>query len=413
MRILEVHEIDYVEKVVFEFQEFPEALSRRGHDVAVMDYDTLSGFDDIRRWGLGPKDVMVEGRLDPDRPVRLFRQIGPPIGAIRRLWAALWAPIVIRRVLDTFKPDVVLLYAVPTSGWAVVREATRRKIPVVFRSFDILSELVPRVISGPVHVLERWTYARCDRVLVSSPAVADYIERLSRGRTASELLRLSVDTERFAPGGDASGVRATYDIPHDARVAVFVGTLFPFAGLMRLLDDWDRLRSDDPSLHLLIVGGGPQEEQLRERVARLSDPAGVTMTGMVPYDQVPDFIRAADVGVCPFEVLPVTKDINPVKVVGYLACGLPTVCSTLEGTMAVLPHEQSGVLYAEPGEAYATTLSRLLGDAEECAKLGAAGREWALSHHSIDAVVTQLENDLADAIEHVASRRGDVRSDGS
>lgn len=413
MRILEVTELDYIDKPVFEFQEFPEALAQRGHDVAVMDYDIRSDFSDVRKWGLGPKDVTVPGRLDPGRSVRLLRQIGPPGRALRRVWAAFWAPVVVRRVFDEVQPDVVLLYSVPTSGWAVVREATRRNIPVVFRSFDILSQLVPRFIQGPVHLLERWTYARCDRVLVSSPLVGAYVDRLSGGNTDTELLRLSVDTSRFAPGDDDANIRARYGIPADARVAVFVGTLFAFIGLMRLFDQWDQMRASNPRLHLLIVGGGPQEEPLRRRAAKLAEPNSVTMTGMMPYDQVPDFIRAADVGVCPFEVLPVTQDINPVKVVGYLACGLPTVCSTLDGTMAVLPHKESGVLYAEPGDAYAQTLMTLLGDDEECARLGAAGRAWAVDHHSIDALVSQLEGDLESAIEHVLARRGGVRTDGT
>jgi phosphatidylinositol alpha-1,6-mannosyltransferase len=262
-------------------------------------------------------------------------------------------------------------------------------------------------------LLERWTYARCDRVLVSSPLIADYIERLSGGKTASELLRLSVDTTRFVPGADALGIRARYGIPDDARVAVFVGTLFPFAGLLRLLDHWDEARARDPRAHLLIVGGGPQEDALRERVTSLKDPSGVTMTGMVPYDEVPDHIRAAQVGICPFEILPVTQDINPVKVVGYLACGIPTVCSTLDGTMAVLPHDRSGVLYARPGGEFVDTLLDLLGDDEECSRLGEVGRSWAVEHHSIDSVVDQLEHDLASAIEHVAARRRTTGTGGA
>jgi glycosyltransferase involved in cell wall biosynthesis len=404
MRILEVHEIDYVEKVVFEFQEFPEALAARDNVVAVMDYDTRSTWSDLRRWGLGPKDVTIPGRLDPERPMRLLRQIGPPVPVLHRLWSAFWAPVVVRRVFAAFDPEVVLLYAVPTSGWAIVREARRRGVPVVFRSFDILSQLVPKLIEGPVHLLERWTYARCDRVLVSSPLIARYVERLSGGATDTELLRLSVDVTRFTPGPDSAGVRARAGIPADSRVAVFVGTLVPFTGLMRMLDQWDDVRRREPRAHLHIVGGGPQEDELRQRVSRLTEPGSVTMTGMVPYRDVPDHIRAADVGICPFEILPVTREINPVKVVGYLACGLPTVCTALDGTMAVLPHETSGVLYAEPGGAFADVLVGLLDDETESRRLGETGRRWAVEHHSIDAVVTQLERDLAGAIEHLGTR---------
>ncbi|HEX9092361.1 MAG TPA: glycosyltransferase family 4 protein, partial [Coriobacteriia bacterium] len=224
---------------------------------------------------------------------------------------------------------------------------------------------------------------------------------------------LSVDVDRFAPGRDPAGIRSKLGIPAHSRVVVFVGTLFPFTGLMRLLDDWDGVRAKDPRAHLLIVGGGPQEDELRQRASRLDDPGSVTMTGMVPYRDVPDHIRAADVGVCPFEILPVTRDINPVKVVGYLACGLPTVCSTLEGTMAVLPHEGSGVVYAAPGAELAEALVELLGDERERERLGVLGRHWAVENHSKDAVVAELEHRLRSAIGRASARVSDHRTGGS
>src|SRR4030095_9088455 len=39
LRILFIHEVSYIKKVVYEYQLFPELLALRGHTVSVVDFD--------------------------------------------------------------------------------------------------------------------------------------------------------------------------------------------------------------------------------------------------------------------------------------------------------------------------------------------------------------------------------------
>lgn len=400
MRILVVHEVDFVSKVVYEWQEFPEALSRAGHEVRVLDYDTHSGWRDLREWGLGPKRETVAWRLDASATFELLRMIGPPVPGIRRLYAAAASRSVLKRVIAESAPDAVLLYAVPTCGRATLRAAHSAGVPVVFRSIDILSELVPRVISAGVHLLERSVYRGCDRVLVANPCLREYVDSMTGRKAPASLVLSPVDTERFGPRPDeAREARIRLGIAPDARVAVFVGSLFGFIGLDRLLDHWPRVTSAEPRAHLLIVGGGPAEASLRARVAEAGLQASVTFTGMRPYDEIPALISAGDVGLCPFELLRVTRNVNPIKVMQYLSCGIPVVCTPLEGTTRVLPEEESGVLYSRPGDDYTETLLSLLLDGDRCRHLGESGRNWVVGHHSFPAIVTALEAEIGRAVE--------------
>lgn len=400
MRILVVHEVDFVSKVVYEWQEFPEALSRAGHEVRVLDYDTRSNWRDLREWGLGPKRETVSWRLDESATFELLRMIGPPVPGIRRLYAAAASPFVLKRVIAQSAPDAVLLYAVPTCGRATLKAAHSAGVPVVFRAIDILSELVPRMISPGVHVLERAVYRECDRILVANPRLREYVDTMT-GRAAPTSLVLSpVDTNRFEPRpDDGREARRRLGIASDARVAVFVGSLFGFVGLDRLLGHWSRVVAAEPQAHLLIVGGGPAERALRARAVEAGLHRSVTFTGMRPYDEIPALISAGDVGLCPFELLRVTRDVNPIKVMQYLSCGLPVVCTPLEGTTHVLPEDRSGVLYSRPGEEYVQTLTSLLRDPVRCRDLGASGRDWVVGHHSFPAIVNALEDEIGRAVE--------------
>lgn len=406
LRILVVHEIDFARKVVFEWQEFPEILARMGHEVAVLDYDSESGIHDVRRWGLGPKRERVPFRLDSSKSIDLFRMIGPDGAVPRRAFAATFSGAVVRRVLDEFKPDVILLYAVPTCGHAVVREAAKRGVAVVFRSIDVLSELVPRPLALGVHVLERRVYPRCDRALVANPRLADYLGRISRGRVRTELLLSPVDAERFVPAREGrAATLAQLGIPTDRRVVIFVGSLFGFIGVGDVIERWGAVRAAVPDAHLLVIGGGPDEQRLRELAAASPEAGSITFTGMRRYDEVPALISVADVGLCPFEILPVTRDINPIKVMQYLSCQVPCLCTPIDGTTQVLPEGESGVVYADPGPAFARALADLLADAARCEELGEAGRVWVTRNHSFEAVVDQLVAQFRAAIS-------DLRRDG-
>jgi glycosyltransferase involved in cell wall biosynthesis len=399
MRILVVHEVDFVRKVVYEWQEFPEYLARAGHEVSVLDYDTASDWADLREWGAGPKRAAVSWRLDTAKTFELARMIGPPVPGVRRMYAAMASWTVARRVIEQSRPDVVLMYSVPTCGLAILRAARRARVPVVFRSFDVLSQLVPRVIAPGVHLLERLVYPRCNRVLVSSPHLAAYIGRMSAGRARTRQLLLPIDTDRFAPArGERTAVLTRLGIDPSSSVAVFVGTLFGFAGLDHVIESWDRVLERSPDAHLLIVGGGPDEARLRAITIGAGHRESVIFTGMRPYEEVPSLIAAADVGICPFEIQKATQDINPTKVLQYLSCGVPCVCTPLPGSMAVLPEGRSGVAYAHQGMEFLDSLGDLLADGEMRAELGASGREWVVSNHAFAGIVDRLVNELTDAV---------------
>lgn len=413
MRILVVHEVEFVSKVVYEWQEFPEVLEGAGHDVAVLDYDSTSSWHDLRRWGLGPKLMVTPWRLDTSESFMLRRMIGPPIPGTRRLFSALASWTVLRRVITDFRPDVILTYAVPTCGLAVLAAAQRSGIPVVFRSIDVLSQLVPKAIAPGVHVLERAVYARCSRILVANPQLDQYVRDMSGGRARTAILLSPIDAERFAPLPHArQGVRQALGIPANAALAVFVGSIFDFIGVDRVIESWGEVQAAVPNARLLVVGGGPDEERLRRLAHGSPQRDSIVFTGMQPYDRIPSLIAASDVGLCPFELRPVTRDVNPIKIMQYLSCAVPCVCTPLDGTVPLLPEERSGVVYAMPGDAYTDAVIDALSDSVRSRALGAAGRDWVQKHHARPAVVSMLLEELAGATAEPARRAPEPGSPG-
>ena len=121
MKILFVHEVSWFSKVVYEIHDFPELLSLKGHDVYFLEFEENHS---RAHW----KSVTsVESRSHAGSKVSV---ISPPhlfSGILRRTAAVFIQPFVFIRLLKQIRPDVVVTYSIPTSGWQVVSICKRKQ----------------------------------------------------------------------------------------------------------------------------------------------------------------------------------------------------------------------------------------------------------------------------------------------
>jgi glycosyltransferase involved in cell wall biosynthesis len=118
-------------------------------------------------------------------------------------------------------------------------------------------------------------------------------------------------TEWNNPGG-VIGDLGNHDVP---------------AELHKLLDAAQILSGR--GLTFIIAGRGKAigEAVRRMRAERIS---GVLFKPLVPPAEAPDYIRAFDVGVCPYLKIPGSDERSPMRLLMYAAGGLPSVCTDVE-----------------------------------------------------------------------------------
>ena len=172
-----------------------------------------------------------------------------------------------------------------------------------------------------------------------------------------------VNAGLFRP--DGPDMRAQLNLV-DRRVVLSVGRFVPIKNMALLVDALARLRVADPSVHLLLVGEGPEQHALEQQAARLGIADAVTFAGYVPQDQMAPYYRAADVFALASEF-----DNSPNVVLEAMACGLPIVATDVGGVAEYVNVDRGGSLVAR-GDAPA--MARALGD-----WLGDAGRRRAAS----------------------------------
>jgi glycosyltransferase involved in cell wall biosynthesis/predicted metal-dependent phosphoesterase TrpH len=204
-------------------------------------------------------------------------------------------------------------------------------------------------------------YRQCGRVLSPSPASDESLVRLGVERALIGRWGRGVDTSRFDPA-----LRDPDRYPGEIRV-LYAGRLTKEKGADLLVESFLRAYAADPRLHLLLAGGGPEEEMLRER---LGDQA--TFLGWLEGDELPRAYASADI----FLFCSRTDTFGQVLVEAG-ASGLPVVAVDEGGPSSIVIDGETGRL-SEPQPAMLAAAIQQLADSPAWrAKLGRQGREAA------------------------------------
>ncbi len=401
MNILFVHEVDWLNKVVFEIHIFAELLSLLGHKVYAIDYEDKWSRNGFSRLGsLKTQEFDGVSRAFPGASVCLRRPGFIKIPGLSRLSAGFTHYREIQRLIKEKDIGVIVLYAVPTNGLQTICLARRFGIPVVFRSIDILHRLVSYPALRPVvRFMERKVYSRVDAISAVTPNHARYVVSLGAAESRVKLLVLPIDTSIFHPSVDCSEVRQKWGFDEEDQVVLFIGTLFEFSGLDGFIRQFPRVIREIPKAKLLIVGDGPQRAELERITRAMGLENEVRITGFQPYSTMPQYISLATVCINPFLNTEATKDIFPGKIIQYLACGKATVATPLLGITTLVPGEVRGVIYVANAEDMVREVIVLLKSPERRQRMGEAGADYVRRVHDQQKVARQFEADLAEIIK--------------
>src|SRR2546425_5158875 len=123
MKILIVHEVSYLDKIIYEYQILPEMLSMLGHEITIIDYDETWRSHppaDNRTIDLKTKIHAGINRAYNAASVTVRRPGMIRVPLLARVSGAITNGLEVRKVLAEAKPDAVLLYGLPTVGLQTV-----------------------------------------------------------------------------------------------------------------------------------------------------------------------------------------------------------------------------------------------------------------------------------------------------
>lgn len=198
--------------------------------------------------------------------------------------------------------------------------------------------------------------------------------------------------------GAGTRVRAELGVSDDALVVGMVSVLRAGKGHDIAAAAVAALREDFPQLRLLVLGTGPDREEIGRQLEPLGD--GAIMAGH--RDDVLEAIDAMDVLIHPSLI-----DALPTALIEAMAASTPVVATAVGGIPEIVVPGETGVLIGAPPTAagLADALRPLLADPGFRRRLGEAGRGRFMAEFTVDSWMQRLLPVYRDAIAAVASRR--------
>lgn len=185
---------------------------------------------------------------------------------------------------------------------------------------------------------------------------------------------------------DPLAVRREFGIPDDALVVGKIARLFDLKGHDQLMDAAPAIVARHPGVRFFLIGDGVLYDHLVERARRAGILDNFVFAGLVARERIPEMISAMDV------VVHTSLREGLARVLPQaLAMGKPCVSFNIDGAPEVVVPDETGYL-VEPGDADGLTesISRLLGDNDLRARMGAAGRRKVDPAFRAETMVEQI-----------------------
>ncbi|EOU2023424.1 glycosyltransferase family 4 protein [Clostridium perfringens] len=138
--------------------------------------------------------------------------------------------------------------------------------------------------------------------------------------------------------------RRKINIDKDKKVLICVRRLVEKNGVIEAVKAMEYV---DDNIILLVVGKGPQEENIKNYIKERNLSDKVIMFGQVLNDNIVELYNLADFAIVPSITLNGLQEATSISAIEAMACGLPTIASDIGGLSELITNKQTGILVRE------------------------------------------------------------------
>lgn len=301
------------------------------------------------------------------------------------------APMVKRilEVIEIEKPDVIHAHSPALNGLAALKAGRKSGLPVVYEIRAFWEDAaVDHGTCKEDDLRYRLTRKMETHVVKNASAVTTICEGLrgdliSRGFDESKFTVIpnAVNIEQFdviTPEDKAGNAELAQTLKLEGcQVLGFLGSFYAYEGLDLAIAAMPAVLAKNPNARLLLVGGGPQEQNLKQQVTLLGLEGKVIFTGRVPHSEVGKYYSLVDLLVYPRKPMRLTDLVTPLKPLEAMAQGKPVIASDVGGHKELIEDNKTGFLFkAGDVEQLGERLVELLADEAKLKNVLVHGRDY-------------------------------------
>ncbi|KUK82720.1 MAG: Glycosyl transferase group 1 [Pelotomaculum thermopropionicum] len=313
--------LPYISGVVRSIQTFTEELTSLGHEVFIFapNYKNCKKENGVFRFNSIPSPT--------NRNFTLAFPYSPKF----------------KPTIQRLNLDLIHVHSPFLLGRLGARYARKLDIPLVFTFhtlYDQYVHYVPFASSFTKELAQKISRDfcnQCDLVIVPTHVIGEYLLKIGV-RTLINKIPTGIKIKAFQ-NADPAWLRQRFNIDPSDKVLLFVGRLGQEKNIKFLMKSFLLIHQKINNTVLVLVGGGPDEEELKIQAKNLGIGQRVIFTGPLPHQQVVNCYAGANMFV--FSSLTETQGI---VITEAKAAGLPVVAVGANGVSEMLEHGVDGYL---------------------------------------------------------------------
>jgi len=185
---------------------------------------------------------------------------------------------------------------------------------------------------------------------------------------------------------DQNSIKEILNIPDDRVIIGTVSRLRYEKGIDTLIEAFLQLTQLQSNIHLLIVGGGPDEEMLQKRVRESGISSQVTFLGTVDWERAIELMSIMDI-----VVVPSRFEGFGLSAAEAMAAGKPVIASNTSGLKEVVSNNETGIFVpVDNSNALKNAMMKLISDPQLRNKLGNAGKTRVNENFSMEIFTKKI-----------------------
>jgi glycosyltransferase involved in cell wall biosynthesis len=265
--------------------------------------------------------------------------------------------LILGSLIKQHKFDALHVHDLPLAASALI-SGSRFNIPVVLdlhENWPVIMKAVRKVPSTIperfahylFYNLDRWkayekqALSKAARVIVVAPEAADRVVALGAPQDRIVLVSNTLNIPHFESFALHRDILQKYA---GKFVISYVGTVSRFRRLDTLIAAMPIVMQTIPNAHLVIVGNRQRYPDLESLVDSLGLRGSVRFEGWQPFENVPSYIYAADVGILPHQPDEHLHTTLPHKLFQYMYAAKPIVETGCLASKRIVQEYQCGVI---------------------------------------------------------------------
>ncbi len=287
----------------------------------------------------------------------------------------------VRNLIKKSDPDIIHIHSPIVLGNIAQILAGGLRKPVIATNHYLPINMSRSLISDPLigkHI-SKVTYSylvhfcnRCEYVTAPTKTALNLLYEHGLHAPARPISN-GIDLEKFTPGERDLTILRRFNLPEDRPLIIHVNRLSEEKRVDVLIDAAAKMQGNG---HVVLVGTGPTEADLRTQVARLKIGDRVSFLGYVRDADLLALRRSSAIFAIPSEA-----DLQSISTMEAMACGLPVVSADAYALPELVHHEENGFLF-QPGNSdeMASQLDLLLSDADLRRRMGTESLKIVATH---------------------------------